>query len=83
MSAVLTLRQLNRGTLARQHLLERVAMPAHDLIEQLVGLQAQEPRDPYVGLWSRLVDFDITELETLPSTAASSGSRCNAGRSMS
>jgi hypothetical protein len=65
MSAVLTLRQLNRGTLARQHLLERVAMPAHDLIEQLVGLQAQEPRDPYVGLWSRLVDFDITELETL------------------
>jgi hypothetical protein len=65
MSPVLTLRQLNRATLARQHLLERVAMPAYDLVEQLVGLQAQEPRDPYVGLWSRLVDFDVTELETL------------------
>jgi hypothetical protein len=62
---VLTLRQLNRATLARQHLLERVAMPAYDLVEQIVGLQAQEPRDPYVGLWSRLVDFDVTELETL------------------
>jgi hypothetical protein len=40
-------------------------MPAYDLVERLVGLQAQEPRDPYVGLWSRLVDFDVTELETL------------------
>jgi hypothetical protein len=65
MSDRLTLRQLNRATLARQHLLERVAMTAYDLVEQLVGLQAQEPRDPYVGLWSRLVDFDVTELETL------------------
>ncbi len=65
MPSVLTLRQLNRATLARQHLLERAAMPAYDLIEHLVGLQAQEPKDPYVGLWSRLVDFDVTELESL------------------
>ena len=40
-------------------------MPARDLISHLVGLQAQEQRDPYVGLWSRLVDFDPSELETL------------------
>jgi hypothetical protein len=65
MPRVLTLRQLNRATLARQHLLERAAMPAYDLIEHLVGLQAQEPKDPYVGLWSRLVDFDAAELESL------------------
>ena len=32
---------------------------------QLVGLQAQNPRDPYVALWSRLVDFDPAELEEL------------------
>lgn len=61
----LSVRQLNRATLARQHLLERVRMPACDLIAHLVGLQAQEQRDPYVGLWSRLVDFDPSELETL------------------
>ena len=40
-------------------------MPAYDMIQHLVGLQAQEPRDPYIGLWSRLVDFDVAELESL------------------
>ncbi len=65
MPDVVTLRQLNRATLARQHLLERATMPAYDMIHHLVGLQAQEPRDPYVGLWSRLVDFDAAELEAL------------------
>lgn len=62
---VLTARQLSRATLHRQHLLERVAMPADDLIHHLVGMQAQNPRDPYVALWSRLVDFRPAELEQL------------------
>ena len=63
--SLLTRRQLNRATLARQHLLERVAMPAYDLIEHLVGLQAQEPKDPYVALWTRLADFNPEELVLL------------------
>ena len=63
--AILDRRTLNRTLLARQHLLERVERPIGATIEGLVGLQAQVPRDPYISLWSRLRDFDPTELETL------------------
>jgi hypothetical protein len=28
------------------------------MVEHLVGLQAQAPIPPYLGLWSRLNDFD-------------------------
>jgi hypothetical protein len=62
---VLTARQLNRATLARQHLLERVDKPAEAVIADLVGLQAQEPQDPYIGLWSRIAGFQPAELERL------------------
>jgi hypothetical protein len=61
----LTLRQLNRATLARQFLLERATMPAIDTIRHLVGLQAQEPPDPFIGLWSRLTGFTTAELDQL------------------
>ena len=62
---VLTRRHLNRATLARQMLLERADASALDAIRFLVGLQAQEPPDPYIGLWSRLTEFDTGELEKL------------------
>jgi hypothetical protein len=61
----LTLRELNRALLARQLLLEHVSMPVPDTIEQLVGLQAQIPYAPYMGLWTRLRNFQRDDLATL------------------
>jgi hypothetical protein len=60
--AVLDRRTLNRTLLARQRLLERVDARPVDVVEHLVGMQAQVPLDPYVGLWSRLRTFDPAEL---------------------
>ena len=62
---VLDRRTLDRTLLARQHLLRRSGMPALDMVEHLVGLQAQVPRDPYISLWSRLRDFEPDALERL------------------
>jgi hypothetical protein len=56
--ATLDRRTLNRALLARQLLLERNEAEPLDVVERLVGMQAQVPLDPYVGLWSRLRAFD-------------------------
>jgi hypothetical protein len=61
----LSQRALNRALLARQGLLARWDISAFDAIERLVGMQSQAPNAPYVGLWSRLTNFNPDELSTL------------------
>ncbi len=62
---VLGTRALNRATLARQLLLARADLPVLDAVAHLCGLQAQEPQEPFVGLWSRLATFDPAALSGL------------------
>lgn len=62
---VLDTRALNRATLARQLLLDRADLPVLDAVAHLCGLQAQEPQEPFVGLWSRLRAFDPAALSDL------------------
>jgi hypothetical protein len=58
-------RALNRVYLARQLLLERRPLEPAEALQHLVGIQAQSPQAPYVGLWSRLEGFDPKELSRL------------------
>jgi hypothetical protein len=60
---VLTLRELNRTTLLRQLLLRRTRLGVAAAIERLGGLQAQDPRSPYLALSARLDGFRRETLE--------------------
>jgi len=59
----LTQVELNRATLARQFLLERVKLDPVTATERIGGLQAQEPASPYIALWSRLAGFEAASLD--------------------
>jgi hypothetical protein len=67
---VLSDRTLNRTLLVRQQLLARGSGPVSELIDRLVGLQAQAPLAAYVALWSRLEGFACEELSQLLSSRA-------------
>ncbi len=63
--AVVSTRALNRALLDRQLLLERSDATPTAVLEQLVGMQAQDPNAPYVGLWTRIDGFEPEALSTL------------------
>lgn len=60
---VLSLRELNRATLARQLLLRRERLPVARALERVAGLQAQWAPSLPVGLWTRLDGFQASDLE--------------------
>lgn len=62
---VLTLRELNRAMLARQFLLDRTTQSVPEVMEQMVGLQAQAAAAPYIGLWTRVQAFQRDDLARL------------------
>ncbi len=62
---VLDARALGRATLARQLLLRRSELSPLDAVRHLVGMQAQVPLNPYLGLWSRLDGFQPDDLGRL------------------
>jgi winged helix DNA-binding protein len=61
-TGILSLRDLNRATLARQLLVRRAGMSAWNAVEWLGGLEAQSTDTPYISLWTRLEHFQVEDL---------------------
>jgi hypothetical protein len=55
---ILTQRALNRALLARQLLLERSPLGMAEVMEQMGGIQTQYAPAGYIGLWSRMRNFE-------------------------
>ncbi|GHH52487.1 winged helix DNA-binding domain-containing protein [Lentzea cavernae] len=64
-TARLGARALNRALLSRQYLLRRLDLPEREVVEHLVGMHAQIPVGPYIGLWSRLAGYRPDRLSTM------------------
>jgi len=58
-------RELNRTLLRRQLLDTPAELSVAAAVEHLVGVQAQLPTAPYIGLWSRLAGFRHDDLADL------------------
>ena len=54
----LTPLRLNRGLLARQHLLHRSDKPLTEILQDVAGLQTQYAPSGYIGLWTRMAGFE-------------------------
>lgn len=59
---VVTERELNRAMLARQLLLERANLSVPKALERVGGLQTQDAKSGYIGLWTRLAAFERDDL---------------------
>lgn len=55
---ILSARALNRALLARQMLLDRSPLGPVEVMEQMGGIQTQYAPAGYIGLWSRMRDFE-------------------------
>jgi hypothetical protein len=66
----LSSQSLNRTLLLRQHLLRRSALSPLEMVDHLVGLQAQDNLPPYLSLAARIEGFDPRSLSTLVESRA-------------
>jgi hypothetical protein len=54
---------MNRAVLARQLLIDRAAASTPEILEKMAGLQAQYAPSSYVGLWSRRLGMERSDLD--------------------
>ena len=65
MERTLTWRDLNRALLARQSLISRVRADPATVLDRMAGLQAQYAPSMYIGLWTRIENFERESLTRL------------------